>query len=155
RLFNRLLWEAPKLNIVFCADSRDIHREPEAEGEMMRASLWDHVGAQATDDISGGGWQSSYTGDWLSREVMDGYAANIRATLLPYLHDTARILEIGCGSGISLLQLAPLVRSYYATDLSRAILDRTERETTRAGLTNVRLRHLPAHDTQFVDEGDF
>ena len=54
------------------------------------------------DDISAGGWKSSYTGEWLSREVMDSYGDNIRAKLAPLLHPDSRVLEIGCASGISL-----------------------------------------------------
>jgi amino acid adenylation domain-containing protein len=154
RLVNWLQWECRHLD-VFCADSHDIQREPEGVGEMMREVVWNHVGQTAFDDISGGGWTSSYTGEWLGRDVMDEYGDNIRTKLLPYLTQEMRVLEIACGSGISLLRLAPLVNFYYATDLSREILDRTKCEVARAGLANVRLRHLPAHDTDQVEEGGF
>jgi amino acid adenylation domain-containing protein len=155
RLLNRLQWECPRLDVLFCADSRDVLSEPEGVGEMMREAIWGHVGRTAFDDISGGGWTSSYTGEWLGRDVMDEYGDNIHAKLLPYLSPTTRVLEIGCGSGISLLRLAPLVGRYYATDLTRTILDWTEREVRRAGLGNVRLHHLPAHETDRVEEDGF
>ena len=89
RQANRLQWESRRLDILFCVDSGDIHGEREDVGEMMRMTLWDHVGETAFDDISGGGWTSSYTGAWLGRDVMDEYGDNIRAKLLPYLgqHD--------------------------------------------------------------------
>src|SRR5215472_11165507 len=109
RMLNRLQWECPRLDLLFCADSLDVKREPEGIGEMMRGAIWDQVGHTAFDDISGGGWTSSYTGEWLSREVMDEYGDNIRAKLSPFLTSTTRVLEIACGSGISLLRLAPLV----------------------------------------------
>lgn len=155
RLMNRLQWECRGLDILFCADSRDFYREVEPPGEFMRESVWDHVGQTAFDDISGGGWTSSYTGEWLSREVMDGYGENIRLKLLPYIDKTTRILEIGCASGISLVRLAPLVGFYYGTDLSRAILNWTEREIARLNLDNVRLRPYPAHETELIEEGGF
>jgi amino acid adenylation domain-containing protein len=155
RMLNRLQWECPGLEVLFCADSDDIHGEPEGTGEMMREVVWDHVGQTAFDDISGGGWTSSYTGKWLGRDVMDEYGDNIRAKLHPYLRETTRVLEIACGSGISLLRLAPLVGTYYATDLSRAVLAWTEREVARAGLQNVRLRHLAAHDTDRIEQDGF
>lgn len=155
RMLNRLQWECPRLEVLFCADSHAAHSEPEGIGDMMREAVWDHVGHTAFDDISGGGWSSSYTGQWLSREVMDEYGENIRAKLRPHLSETSRVLEIACGSGISLLRLAPLVGFYYATDLSRPILDWTERAIGRAGLRNVRLRHCPAHETDRVDQAGF
>ena len=155
RVLNRLHWECPRLDIVFCADSHDAKHESEGVGGMMQEDVWDHVGQAAFDDISGGGWNSSYTGEWLSREVMDEYGDNIREKLQPYLNDTTRILEIACGSGISLLRLAPRVGGYLATDLSRPILEWTQREVARAGLQNVTFRHLPAHETDRVEESGF
>jgi amino acid adenylation domain-containing protein len=155
RMINRLQWECRSLDILFCADSQAVHREPEAPNEFMRESVWDHVGQTAFDDISGGGWNSSYTGEWLSREVMDGYGENIRLKLLPHVDKTKRILEIGCASGISLTRLAPLAGLYVGTDLSRAILGWTEGEIARLGLDNVHLRPYPAHETDRVEEGGF
>jgi amino acid adenylation domain-containing protein len=155
RTANRLHWECTQLDLLLCANSRDVRREPEGTGGMMRETVWDHVGCAAFDDISGGGWTSSYTGEWLGREVMDEYGGNIQAKLLPHLSDTTRVLEIACGSGISLLRLAPRVGFYYATDLSRAIIEFTGGEVARAGLRNVRLSHCPAHDTDRITEDRF
>jgi len=155
RMLNKLQWECPRLEMLFCADSNDVHREPEEISKFMQADMWDLVGLTSFDDISCGGWKSSYTGEWLSREVMDDYADNIRVKLLPYLNPATRVLEIGCSSGISLLRIAPLVGSYYGTDLSQTILSWTEREIARAGVSNVRLRSFPAHETHCVEERGF
>jgi amino acid adenylation domain-containing protein len=155
RLVNRLQWECTQLGMLFCSDSYDVCREPEESGEFMQETVWDHIGRAAFDDISGGGWASIYTGDWLSREVMDGYGDNIREKLLPYLSKTTRVLEIGCSSGITLSHIAPLVGFYYGTDLSRPILDWTEREIGRRGWPHVRLRHCPAHETDRIEENGF
>jgi len=155
RLVNRLQWECPRLDILFCSDSYDVCREPEESGEFTQQAVWDHVGRAAVDDISAGGWASIYTGEWLSREVMNGYADNIRQKLLPYLNKTTRVLEIGCSSGISLSRIVPLVGFYYGTDLSRPILDWTEREIARRGWPHARLRHCPAHETDRIEENGF
>ena len=155
RRVNRLQWECPGLDILFCADSRDIHREPEENSEFMQEAVWEHVGRTAFDDISAGGWVSSYTGQWLGREVMDGYGDNARAKLLPYLDKTRRVLEIGCASGISLSRIAPLVGFYCGTDLSEQILEWTGKEIARSGLQNVRLLHCAAHDIDRVPEDGF
>src|SRR4051794_1988910 len=71
RAINRLQWDCPDLACIVCLDSNNIHSEPEATGEMMKEEVWDYLRRDMFDDISGGGWRSSYTGEWLSREVMD------------------------------------------------------------------------------------
>lgn len=155
RRLNRLQWDCPALAAILCIDSRDIHAEIEPGGEKMRRDVWDYVGQTMFDDISGGGWQSSYTGEWLSREVMDDYGDNIRGKLAPLVTPGTRVLEIGCASGISMFRLAPLVAEYVGTDLSPEILARTAREAKARGATNVRLQALPAHDVDQVDGGPF
>ena len=151
RMLNKLQWECSHLELLFCVDSQDIHTEPEGAGDMMKEAIWDHVGQNAFDDISGGGWTSSYTGQWLSRQVMDQYGDNARAKLLPYLRPNSRVLEIGCASGISMFRIAPLVGYFCGTDLSREIVRWTGAEIERRGLKNIRLHHLAAHDIDRLD----
>ncbi len=155
REIQKLQWACPDLKELFCIDSQNVYAESEGAGEMMKEQIWDHVGRTMFDDISGGGWTSSYTGEWLSREVMDEYGDNIVAKLEPYINQQSRILEIACASGISMFRLAPRVAFYYGTDLSGEILERTEREMQRRNLTNIRLRHLPAHEIHLLNESEF
>jgi amino acid adenylation domain-containing protein len=155
RLINRLQWECPRLEMLFCADSYDVRGEPEEGGEYLKETMWDHVGATAVDDISAGGWASIYTGEWLSREVMDAYGDNIRDKLLPYLNETTRVLEIGCSSGLSLVRIAPLVGFYYGTDISQRILDWTANEIAGRNWPHVRLRRCPANETDRIEETEF
>lgn len=154
RRANRLQWEC-RLGHLLCLDSDDFLAESEGVGQMMEEALWDQVGRDTFDDISGGGWRSSYTGEWLSRAVMDEYGDNILRKLEPYLSPDAGILEVACGSGISLLRLAPKVARYYATDLSGEILGWTQRVASEQGLTNVTFRNLPAHETHKIDQEGF
>ncbi|MBZ0257739.1 amino acid adenylation domain-containing protein, partial [bacterium] len=155
REMNILQWECPHLQSVVCVDSDDFVSEIETEGEFMREDVWDYVGSTMFDDISGGGWKSSYTGDWLERDVMDEYGDNILEKLKPLIQPDSRILEIGCSSGISMFRLAPLAGYYCGTDLSNEILNWTRKECERRGANNIRLVHLPAHDTHQLDEGEF
>jgi amino acid adenylation domain-containing protein len=155
RQLNRLQWECPDLAVLLAPDSQDVHGESEGIGEFMREEVWDYAGRETFDDISGGGWKSSFTGEWLSREVMDEYGDNIRRKLAPLLTPRSRVLEVGCASGISLFRLAPLVGYYHGTDLSAEMLKWSQREIGRRGVTNVRLQHLPAHELGRVPERDF
>ena len=155
RRLNRLQWSCPDLVALLCPDSDHVHGEVEATGELMREDVWDYIGKEIFDDISGGGWKSSYTGEWLSREVMDAYGENIRAKLASHLHPRTRVLEIGCSSGISLLRLAPATGFYLGTDLSGEILKWTRTQVERRGLSHVRIEHLPAHEVGRAGERDF
>ncbi|CAM2010571.1 amino acid adenylation domain-containing protein [Acanthopleuribacter pedis] len=151
---NKLQWECSALHTLFCPDSTDFHGEKEPDIGFMDQGVWRHVADETHDDISGGGWRSSYTGELLSREVMDGYGENIRQKLTPLLTKQSRVLEIGCASGISMFRLAPLVAAYHGTDLSPDILKWTESERARLGQDNITLQALPAHEIDQV-EGTF
>ena len=155
RTFNRLQWECSALRAFLCIDSFDVRSEPEGGGEMMREDMWDYIRREVFDDISGGGWRSSYTGEWLSREVMDEYGDNILQKLSPHLTPGARVLEIGCASGISMFRLAPKVGFYVGTDLSKAIIQWSEAERRRRGLDHVRLEQAAAHEIDRLGETGF
>ncbi|MDM0053053.1 AMP-binding protein [Variovorax sp. J22R115] len=155
RAANRLHWVCARLEIVFCVDSRDVQHESESLGAPMQEPIWDHAAQTAIDDITAGGWTSSYTGEPLSREVMDAYGDNIRTKLRPFLTPATRLLEIACGSAISLRRLAPLVGDYCATDVSRSAIDWARRAVESERLSNVRLHHVPADGIDRVDADPF
>ncbi|ACB75256.1 amino acid adenylation domain-containing protein [Opitutus terrae] len=155
RLLNRLHWSCPDLTVLLCVDSEDVQAEIEPTGELMREEVWDFVGKELVDEISGGGWKSSYTGEWLSREVMAAYGENVRRKVASHVTADSRVLEIGCSSGISLFGLAPQAGFYLGTDLSGEILRWTRGEVERRGLKQVRLEHLPAHAVARAGERGF
>ena len=152
---NRLQWDCRDLRGLLVLDSEDALAEPEALGEKMKQEVWDYVGETMFDDISGGGWQSSYTGEWLSREVMDDYGDNARLKLAPLLTPQSRVLEIGCGSGITMFRLASLVAEYVGTDMSGKILRWTADEAAWRGSTNIRLIQLPADRIGTLGQDEF
>ncbi|MCZ8519472.1 MULTISPECIES: non-ribosomal peptide synthetase [Paenibacillus] len=155
-LLNRLQWECPAFRAYLCLDSYEVYAETEGEhNDLMAEALWEQVGEQADDDITGGGWTSSYTREPLSREEMDEYGENVLQKLRPYLHPELRVLEIGCATGISMFRIAPKVGLYYGTDLSRVIIEKDRERVEREGHQNIRLQCLPAHRIGEVEEGDF
>ncbi|MCU0290224.1 MAG: condensation domain-containing protein, partial [Acidobacteria bacterium] len=144
---NRLQWECPHFHSYLCVDSLDIHAESEEEiNELMDLELWHHVGESAVDEITGGGWVSSYTGLPFSRAEMDEYGDNILHKLEPLLHTNMKVLEIGCASGISMFRLAPKVGLYYGTDLSNVIIEKNRELVREKGFHNIQLACLPAHE---------
>jgi len=153
---NRLQWRSNKLKHLICVDSDDIYQEQGGfRNQLMLKDLWDHVGETATDAISGGGWMSSYTGEYLTETEMREYSENTYLKLKDHLHTNMKVLEIGCSSGLTMLQIAPKVGTYYGTDLSSSILVNTEKLVKEKGCNNIILSCLPAHEIDQLSEKDF
>lgn len=106
-------------------------------------AVWDEAYQRGTGgtqdpafDISG--WKSSYTGETLPeadmREWVDHTVARI-ARPRP-----RRVLEIGCGTGLLLLRLAPQCEHYTGVDVSAAAIERLSTVVRARGLENVTLR---------------
>jgi tyrocidine synthetase-3 len=156
RRLNRLQWECPSLRTFLCLDSYDATLEEEAESsQLMDQGLWDYVARTAEDDVMGGGWTSSYTGESFSRLEMDEYAENVIHKLEPLLHKETRVLEIGCASGITMYRVAPQVAFYYGTDLSAGMIEMNRRRVEGENIGNIALAHVPAHQIGTIDEKDF
>jgi amino acid adenylation domain-containing protein len=155
RTGNRLQWDCPNLGSLLCLDSHGFTAESEGDGRTVPNEIWDHFAREAFDDISASGWTSSFTGEWLSREVMDGYGDNALVKLWPLLGHRSRVLEIGCGSGITMFRLAPLCGHYVGTDLSSAVLSFARREMARRSVDNISLVQLSADRIDELVEGDF
>ncbi|WP_133054553.1 condensation domain-containing protein, partial [Niastella populi] len=153
---NRLQWSLDILKNYLCIDTNEVKSEKEyRDNVMMSQELWDHVGKRADDQITGGGWISSYTGEAISEVEMEEYSMNAYNKLKDSLHPGMRVLEIGCSSGITLSKIAPEVALYYGIDLSPVILSRTEEMLTEKGFKNVKLKPLAAHEISGLDEKDF
>lgn len=152
---NNLQWECNALETLVCLDSEAIYEEQEAPNELMNKDLWDYTGETAINDIAAGGWVNSYTGEDLSREIMDEYGDNILKKLKPILKPTHKVLEIGCSSGISMFRLAPLVKEYHGTDLSDEILKKTAIEKEKRGIENITLYSAAAHEIENIGQQNF
>jgi amino acid adenylation domain-containing protein len=90
------------------------------------------------------GWDSSYTGLPIPatemREQVDATVARI-AALAP-----TRVLEIGCGTGLLLHQIAGGCARYVATDFSKPALDVIRARLAASPLPQVELVHATADD---------
>ena len=100
------------------------------------------------------GWDSNYTGKQLPelemREYVDNTVARVRE-LRPH-----RVVEIGCGTGLLLFQLAPDCERYVGTDLSAVGLSQIEAARSRMpGFDHVELRAQPADDFSGLEPGGY
>ena len=63
-----------------------------------------------------------------------------------------RVLELGCGTGSTALELAPGVRSYLGTDVSPRMIGIAEDKRLSSGIEGLSFAARPAHD---IPEGPF
>ncbi|MGQ8874251.1 condensation domain-containing protein [Paenibacillus sp. TSA_86.1] len=153
---NKLQWECANFRTYVCLDSVDIHQEvEEAQSELMNTQIWDYVAETYHDQIGGSGWVSSYTGELLSTAEMEEYKNNVMFKLEKYLHPEVRVLEIGCGSGLTLFKLAPEVGYYLGTDISEAIIEKNKQKAVELNLNHVDFKVLAAHEISQVMEQSF
>ncbi|HLP59996.1 MAG TPA: condensation domain-containing protein, partial [Candidatus Deferrimicrobium sp.] len=154
KTLNRLQWECgTNLETFLCIDSQDVYGEEEAEeNQLMSRKLWEYVGETAVDEVTGGGWNSSYTGEPIPKEEMDEYGDNILKKLEPLFHPKMRVLEIGVASGISMYRIAPRVGLYYGTDLSAVIIEKNNRRVKEEGHKNIKLLCAAAHEIDRLDK---
>ncbi|MCP5053848.1 MAG: amino acid adenylation domain-containing protein, partial [bacterium] len=156
KTLNRLQWECKGLETFLCIDSDAVFSEDEVEeSELMSRKLWEYVGETAVDEVTGGGWNSSYTGNPIPKEEMDEYGDNILEKLTPLLRKDLRILEIGAASGISMYRIAPHVGFYYGTDLSSVIVEKNNQRIAEEGHTNIKFSCFAAHEIHRLEEKDF
>lgn len=109
-------------------------REDELQQTLLTQwqMLYDETYTQAEDQIESAatllfnGWISAYTGQPIPREEMCEWVD--QTVVLIQALKPRNVLEIGCGTGLLLLRLAPVCARYCATDFSQQALRLVEQQ---------------------------
>jgi amino acid adenylation domain-containing protein len=121
--------------------------------------VFDQAIASAADVIEPSsnfaGWTSSYDGLPIPVNEMREWVAHTVARIASLR--PRRVLEIGCGTGLLLLRLAPTCERYVGTDISTQALNALGEQVRSGGpaLARVALRQQPAHDFSGFDGETF
>ena len=99
------------------------------------------------------GWNSSYTGEPIPLEQMQEWVSDRVQQILAL--KPQRILEIGCGTGLLLFQLAPHCEKYVGTDFSQDALELIQHQLGPLDLPQVELLHRMATDFEGIDASSF
>jgi amino acid adenylation domain-containing protein len=148
-------WQLAKLNHVVCVDIDTPVPPQEIMDPDIVKKLWDHVSLQATDRVTAGGFFSSYTGERFSEAEVDEYVQRIVRLAQPYLEPRKRVLEIGCGAGLIMFEIAPQVAHYVGLDPSEVTQRKNQQHINNNGIANVRLITAFAHDMPALDNQQF
>lgn len=152
---DNLQWSCPSFKSYLCLDAENLQGDfGLATTSLMDVQLWNHVAEQSTDEITASGWISSYTGLPFTKAEMDEYQQNVLAKLRPLLSKNTRVLEIGCGSGLTAFALAPYVKAYLGTDLSTAIIAQNRAKAASLRENNLRFEECLADQIDQL-EGTF
>ncbi len=148
-------WRLPDLSDAVCL----AFHTPEAPAEELDSSqvrsLWDFVAERATDRVTAGGFVSAFTGLPFREEEVDEYRDRVLALAGPWLRPGARVLEIGCGSGLLLWEMAERVERCVGVDPSPLTQERNRARAAREGRANVDLLTGFAHEVDgLLPEGE-
>ncbi|MEG4277791.1 amino acid adenylation domain-containing protein [Microcoleus sp. MON1_C1] len=99
------------------------------------------------------GWNSSYTNQPIPAEQMRDWAKNQAAQILAL--QPSRVLEIGCGTGLLLFQIASRCTQYCGTDFSPISLNYIRQHLANQELANVTLLQKMATDFEGVETAAF
>lgn len=109
--------------------------------------------AAVEPSLNTAGFTSSYTGQPMPAEEVREWAELAVANVMAF--EPRHVLEIGCGTGLLLLRIAPACESYVGTDFSPAALDFLRPRSALAGPAKVRLYERAADDFDGLEEGRY
>ncbi|MFF6806019.1 methyltransferase domain-containing protein [Streptomyces sp. NPDC012616] len=92
------------------------------------------------------GFSSAYTREPLSAQDMRDWVTATAERVREYLPKHPRIVEIGCGTGLLLRELAPTSERYAVVDFSASALERLRRSLRHLGLDQIEYHHAAADE---------
>jgi len=143
----------PESETVTKASDENWSAEHVAQWRLLYEEMYRAEVADPTFNLVG--WNSSYTGKEIPSEEMREWVEQTVARILTL--EPRRILEIGCGSGLLLFQIAPRCDLYVGTDFSEAAIEQLSKTLNNGSqaLPQVRVHQRTADDFEGVDPGSF
>ncbi|HED33651.1 MAG TPA: amino acid adenylation domain-containing protein [Gammaproteobacteria bacterium] len=89
-------------------------------------------------------WDSSYTSEPYSEEIMRTWVNSTVDRICRHKPD--KVLEIGCGTGLLLLRIAPQCSHYLGTDISPVALEHVAQQKEKLNLTQIELQKRSGED---------
>src|SRR6202035_5822426 len=150
-------WRLPALGDVVCLAVADAESPPEELDPESVRGLFDLVAERAVDRARAGGLVSAFTGLPFADAEVDEYRDRVLDLAGPWLRPEARVLEIGCGSGLLLWEMAARTARAVGIDPSPLTQERNRARAAALGRGDVELLTGFAHelDRLLPDEARF
>lgn len=153
KMVQDVFWSSNKLTISICIDDNSFKNSGKTKSKLMNEKLWNFTANNANDMIEAGGWINSYTREKFSEHEMQEYTENTFIKLSPHLNNDCKVLEIGCSSGLTMYNIAPFAKSYFAIDLSKIIIKKNQEYILKNKIDNIKLFCLKADEIDaFINE---
>ncbi len=142
---DELQWDIDSFRAYVCLGEMSGHDLSQAAEQHSR-TLWNYMAVEGQNDYAASGWFNSYTGDVFADDDMREFVGNVVTKVTPLLGPEKKVLEVGCGSGMIMFALAPLVGHYCGTDISDRVLQRCQQRVDHERIDNIELQCLTAHE---------
>ena len=131
----------------------ELQAEQVSQWQMLYNETYNQPAAESDPTFNIVGWNSSYTNQPLPAEQVREWAHNQAAQILAL--EPQRVLEIGCGTGLMLFQIAPRCTEYCATDFSPISINYIQQHLANQQLANVTLHQKMAADFTGIETAAF
>ncbi|WP_293128194.1 non-ribosomal peptide synthetase [Microcoleus sp. bin38.metabat.b11b12b14.051] len=131
----------------------ELQAEQVSQWQMLYNETYNQPAAESDPTFNIVGWNSSYTNQPLPAEQVREWANNQAAQILAL--EPQRVLEIGCGTGLMLFQIAPRCTEYCATDFSPISINYIQQHLANQELANVTLHQKMAADFTGIETAAF
>ncbi len=133
--FSDLLWRNAELEHIVLLDENGFEPAIVLPDRDSIVRMFDDVAAKAEDRVQAGGFFSSYTGLPFTESEVNEYRDRVVELTEPFAGSEAKALEIGCGSGLILFELAERFGTYVGLDPSPLTQERNRIRLEECGLT--------------------
>ncbi len=151
QIVNRFLWECRNVIAVYYVD---LDNPFEIEDNVTKKDrlLWDVQADHAENQAVMSGWCNSYNNNEFSGDELKEYVDNSRNKLDMYINPDSKILEVGIGSGMIAMQLAPLCNTYAGCDISEIVLGKLDGIAKERGINNLQLYNYAADEIDKIPD---
>jgi amino acid adenylation domain-containing protein len=152
--------EFPETNHAVVSETADSDERGELdraleEWENVFNNIYDQSGQDRDATLDLTGWNSSYTGEPIPAHQMREWVNATITRIQQY--QPQQVLEIGCGTGMLLLQLAPTTSRYYGTELSQRVINdlQTRINQLPGDWSHLTLKHQQARNFEGIEPQSF
>ena len=133
-------------------DSRAVEDQVE-RWQMLFEETYAEQRPQSETMLDLSGWNSSYTGQAIPKDEMQEWVDQTVTRILDCR--PRKVLEIGCGTGLLLLRVAPSCDEYWGTDFSPEAIASVRKQLDVIGLPHVQLKRRLADNFTAIPRQTF
>ncbi len=134
-------------------DEQELNAEQISQWQTLYDDAYNRAADEEDAEFNTASWNSSYTGEPITAEEMQEFVDHTVQRLLEL--KPQRALEIGCGTGLLLVRIAPHCQLFTGADFAQGALRGLQRYVDRMGsqLGEVKLLHRGADDFTGIEPG--